>query len=78
MSDEAIADLREQMTNVRVDHAAMAVSVEHLTKAVNDLAIVVQSLRDGMNRSKGALAMLGLASSFVGGLIAWVTTLIFR
>jgi uncharacterized coiled-coil protein SlyX len=78
VSEERIEALAEQITNIRIDHAKMTQSVEHLSKTVDELAKAVTELTSYMNRGRGALWVFGVMSATAGGLISWATTLLFR
>jgi hypothetical protein len=70
--------VEEHVTNLRIDNGRQAECIEHLTKAVENLATVVTDLSANMNRGKGALWIFGIMSATAGGLISWATTLLFR
>jgi predicted nuclease with TOPRIM domain len=78
MSEARIEALAEAVTEVRIEHARLRESVDHLAKSVSELSGVVQGLRDNMNKGRGALMLLGGVSAAAGGLISWATTLLFR
>ena len=78
MSEERITALESKVTDLRIENARLSESVEHLADAVGGLTVVVQDLRDSMNRGKGALWLFGIMAATVGGLVSWATTLLFR
>ncbi len=78
MSEERLSALEERVTALRVDNARLSESVEHLANAVSGLTEVVQSLRDSMNRGRGALWLFGIMAATVGGFVSWATTLFFQ
>ena len=78
MSVERLLALEELVTNIRIDHAKMTQSVEHLSRTVESLADAVTELTSYMNRGRGALWVFGVMSATAGGLISWATTLLFR
>lgn len=73
--EDRVRELEAQVTNLRVDNAGLATSVEHLAGAVKTLTVTVQELRDTMNKGRGALWM---AMFLAGGIGAALTTVIKR
>lgn len=73
--EDRVRELEAQVTNLRVDNAGLATSVEHLAGAVKTLTETVQELRDTMNKGRGALWM---AMLLAGGIGAALTTVIKR
>lgn len=73
--EDRVRELEAQVTNLRVDNAGLATSVEHLAGAVKTLTETVQDLRDTMNKGRGALWM---AMLLAGGIGAALTTVIKR
>jgi len=55
-SRERIRLLEREVTGLREANAVLATNIEHLTKAVEALAVTVQSLRDTVNRGQGAVS----------------------
>lgn len=78
MSEERLKKVEEHVTDLRVENARLSESVQHLADAVSTLTVVVQDLRDSMNRGRGALWLFGIMAATVGGLVSWATTLLFR
>lgn len=60
----------ERITQLEIENAKLATSLEHLTDSVKELTRTVQDLRDTMNRGKGALWIVVGASTLVGGAIS--------
>lgn len=75
VQEDRVKELEAQVTNLRVNNAGLATSVEHLAGAVKTLTETVQDLRDTMNKGRGALWM---AMLLAGGIGAAVATLIKR
>lgn len=73
--EDRVRELEAQVTNLRVDNAGLATSVEHLAGAVKTLTETVQDLRDTMNKGRGALWM---AMLLAGGIGAALTTVLKR
>ena len=73
--EDRVRELEAQVTNLRVDNAELATSVEHLAGAVKTLTETVQDLRDTMNKGRGALWM---AMLLAGGIGAALTTVLKR
>ena len=65
-----IESLEEQVTELRVSNATLAVSVEHLAESVRTLTEKVGNLNDTMNRGRGALWVIVGASSVAGAVLA--------
>lgn len=78
MSEARIAAVEAVVTELRIEQARMSESVEHLSSTVKDLAVAVKELTTYMNRGRGALWVFGVMSATAGGIISWVTTLIFQ
>ncbi|MBK9497658.1 MAG: hypothetical protein IPO08_24730 [Xanthomonadales bacterium] len=70
MSDERITSLEREVTDLRVANAKLASSIEHLVKAVDELALVVQQQRDTMNQGRGILVTLMFVSGSIGAIVA--------
>ena len=68
--EDRINRLEVSVVELRVDNARLAESVEHLSQSVRDLVTVVGTLRDTMNKGRGALWMLLTASAVLGGLLS--------
>jgi hypothetical protein len=77
MSDERITSLEREVTDLRVANARLASSIEHLVKAVDALALVVQAQRDTMNQGRGILVTLMFVSGAVGAVVATVIKRMF-
>lgn len=60
----------DRITQLEIENARLAVSLEHLTDSVKELTKTVQDLRDTMNRGRGALWVVIGASTLVGGAIS--------
>lgn len=60
----------ERITQLEIENARLAVSLEHLTESVRELTKTVQDLRDTMNRGRGALWVVVGASTLMGGAIS--------
>lgn len=59
-----------RITQLEIENARLAASLEHLTESVRELTRTVQDLRDTMNRGRGALWVIVGASTLVGGAIS--------
>ena len=68
--EDRIQRLEISVVELRVDNASLAKSVEHLSESVRDLVTVVGTLRDTMNKGRGALWMLLTASAVMGGVLS--------
>jgi uncharacterized protein YlxW (UPF0749 family) len=77
MSDERISSLEREVTDLRVANAKLASSIEHLVKAVDALALVVQQQRDTMNQGRGILITLMFVSGSIGALVATIIKRLF-
>lgn len=73
--EDRVRELEAQVTDLRIDNAGLATSVEHLAGAVKTLTETVQDLRDTMNKGRGALWM---AMLLAGGIGAALTTVLKR
>jgi len=73
--EDRMRELEAQVTDLRIDNAGLATSVEHLAGAVKTLTETVQDLRDAMNKGRGALWM---AMLLAGGIGAALTTVLKR
>lgn len=72
-----IASLESEVTDLKVANAKLAVSVEHLAKAVDALSIVVQTQRDALNQGRGILVTLMFAAGAVGAVVSTIIKRIF-
>lgn len=77
VQEDRVRELEAQVTNLRVDNAGLATSVEHLAGAVKTLNDTVQDLRDTMNKGRGALWMAMLLAGGIGAAVATVIKRIF-
>ena len=77
VQEDRVRELEAQVTNLRVDNAGLATSVEHLAGAVKTLTETVQDLRDAMNKGRGALWMAMLLAGGIGAAVATVIKRIF-
>lgn len=77
VQEDRVRELEAQVTNLRVDNAGLATSVEHLAGAVKTLTETVQDLRDTMNKGRGALWMAMLLAGGIGAAVATVIKRIF-
>lgn len=75
--EDRVRELEAQVTNLRVDNAGLATSVEHLAGAVKTLTETVQELRDTMNKGRGALWMAMLLAGGIGGALTTVIKRVF-
>ena len=73
--EDRVRELEAQVTDLRINNAELATSLEHLAGAVKTLTVTVQELRDTMNKGRGALWM---AMLLAGGIGAALTTVIKR
>lgn len=73
--EDRVRELEAQVTDLRIDNAGLATSLENLAGAVKTLTETVQELRDTMNKGRGALWM---AMLLAGGIGAALTTVIKR
>ena len=69
MTEERIFRLESEMSNLREENAALAVSVEHLSQAVNGLTEKLTSMTSTMDKGRGALWVIVAASTFLGGIL---------
>lgn len=77
VQEDRVRELEAQVTNLRVDNAGLATSVEHLAGAVKTLTETVQDLRDTMNKGRGALWMAMLLAGGIGAAVATVIKRVF-
>jgi len=77
MSEERITSIEGEVTDLKIANAKLAVSVEHLAKAVDALSLVVQTQRDTINQGRGVLVTLMFAAGAVGALITTVVKRLF-
>lgn len=77
VQEDRVKELEAQVTNLRVNNAGLATSVEHLAGAVKTLTETVQDLRDTMNKGRGALWMAMLLAGGIGAAVATVIKRIF-
>ena len=75
--EQRISAIEGEVTDLRVANAKLAVSVEHLAKAVDALSLVVQTQRDTINQGRGVLVTLMFAAGAVGALITTVIKKVF-
>lgn len=73
MSEDRIRALEVDVADLRVSNAQLAVSIDHLVKAVDALSLVVQQQRDMLNQGRGVLWAVMFAAGAIG---AVVTTLV--
>lgn len=72
-----IASLESEVTDLKVANAKLAVSVEHLAKAVDALSIVVQTQRDALNQGRGILVTLMFVAGAVGAVVSTLLKKVF-
>lgn len=72
-----IASLESEVTDLKVANAKLAVSVEHLAKAVDALSIVVQTQRDALNQGRGVLVTLMFVAGAVGAVVSTLLKKVF-
>lgn len=77
MSEERITSLEGEVTDLKVANAKLAVSVEHLAKAVDALSLVVQTQRDTINQGRGVLVTLMFAAGAVGAVVSTIVKKLF-
>lgn len=77
MTEERITSLEREVTDLRVANAKLASSIEHLVKAVDALALVVQQQRDTMNQGRGILVTLMFVSGSIGAIVATMIKKLF-
>lgn len=75
--EQRIVSLEGEVTDLKVANAKLAVSVEHLAKAVDALSIVVQTQRDALNQGRGILVTLMFAAGAVGAVVSTIIKRIF-
>ena len=75
--EQRISALEGEVTDLRVANAKLAVSVEHLAKAVDALSIVVQTQRDTINQGRGVLVTLMFAAGAVGAVVSTIVKKLF-
>ena len=78
MTDDRLTSLERVVTELRIEHARLSESVEHLATAVTSLTGVVQEFRDTLNKGKGAIWLFGLVATGIGGVVSWVMTRLFQ
>lgn len=72
MMEARLQSLESEVTDLKVANAKLAVSVEHLAKAVDALSLVVQTQRDTINQGRGVLVTLMFAAGAVGALVSTI------
>lgn len=75
--EQRIVSLEVEVTDLKVANAKLAVSVEHLAKAVDALSIVVQTQRDALNQGRGVLVTLMFVSGAVGAAVSTLLKKVF-
>lgn len=70
--ENRIVSLEGEVTDLKVANAKLAVSVEHLAKAVDALSLVVQTQRDTINQGRGVLVTLMFAAGAVGAVVSTI------
>lgn len=70
MVEDRIGRLEATVSDLRVENAELTSAVTHLAGSVKGLDETVQSLRDTMNRGRGALWGIGGLASVLGGAAA--------
>lgn len=75
--EDRINSLEGEVTDLRVANARLSVSVEHLAKSVDALALVVQTQRDTINQGRGVLVTLMFAAGAVGALVTTIAKRLF-
>lgn len=70
--ENRIVSLEGEVTDLKVANAKLAVSVEHLAKAVDALSLVVQTQRDTINQGRGVLVTLMFAAGAVGAIVSTI------
>lgn len=75
--ENRIVSLEGEVTDLKVANAKLAVSVEHLAKAVDALSLVVQTQRDTINQGRGVLVTLMFAAGAVGALVSTIVKRLF-
>lgn len=75
--EQRISALEGEVTDLRVANAKLAVSVEHLAKAVDALSLVVQTQRDTINQGRGVLVTLMFAAGAVGAVVSTIVKKLF-
>lgn len=74
MDEIRFRDLETRVSELREERAALKVELSHLNKSVNDLSECVTELVSTVDRSKGALWIIGGASGFLGALGHWAAS----
>lgn len=78
MTEDRITRLEAAVANLRVENASLATSVEHLSESVRDLVVVVGTLRDTMNKGRGALWLFLTLSAMLGAALTAVVKTTFE
>lgn len=68
--------IRAELGDLRESKGALTANVETLAKSVANLTLSVNALNETMARGRGALWAIVSASTLVGGLVAWVVSLL--
>lgn len=75
--ENRIVSLEGEVTDLKVANAKLAVSVEHLAKAVDALSLVVQTQRDALNQGRGILVTLMFVAGAVGAVVSTLLKKVF-
>lgn len=77
MTEDRIRALEVDVADLRVSNAQLAVSIDHLVKAVDALSLVVQQQRDMLNQGRGVLWAVMFAAGAVGALVTTMVKKLF-
>jgi hypothetical protein len=66
--EDRVRELEGQVSTLREDRAAYKVEIQNLRDDVKDLRVVMKDLVSTIDKSKGALWLIGGASAFLGAL----------
>lgn len=77
MSEQRLSDVEDQVQDLEIRQAELAVEIRHMTAVLDKLSDNVNSLTSAMDRGKGALWVFGGISSAVGALLTIVISNFF-
>ena len=72
MIDNRVDELERQVSALRVSDAAMKTSLVYIADDVRELTAATRQLTEAVNRSRGALWVIGGLSAIAIGISEWI------
>ena len=72
MSEERLRQVESHVGDLRVATEVTETKLDQLTKALDKLTPAVEECTAAINKGKGALWLVGIGSSSLGGLAGWL------